>query len=234
MKHSQLKNTNQLLSLNKVISVVGATSFVIGVMIIFISAAWPNPESEQTVQFINTDMKTLYTLDAEEKETAYYTRYEINSIIDESAVDFYSRYTHNRYIAKAIMESAIKNDVPVNLAFSVAWKESSYNPNDYNRNAGGSIDRGLFQLNNSYRQNWTKEEFYDIKTNAMEGTRYISEMIKLNDGDYVYALYCYNAGPTRVRVYGTIPESTKQYVTDILEYEDMLTQEFNKWIAGEA
>ncbi len=164
-------------------------------------------------------------------DSTFLMRWDINSHIvknPEDVILFYSKYTNNETITLAIINNAIEHNVPLNIAFSVAWAESRFNPDAYNNN-GSTADRGLFQLNDLYR-NWTKNEYYNIELNAHEGTRYLSEMITLNDGDIVYALYCYNAGPTRVRGEGIIPNVTKKYVDKVLEYEDILNQDFNKWV----
>ncbi len=148
----------------------------------------------------------------------------------DSSVKFYTeQITNDSQVSRAIINNSIKNKVPVNLAFSVAYKESRYNKNAYNNN-GTSKDRGLFQLNDSYRKNWRIDDFYDIDKNSYEGTRYLKEMMKLNDNNITNALYCYNAGPTKVRRYGIIPTRTITYATEILQYEQELNTKFNTWM----
>lgn len=236
LKRYQLRNTNPHLKVdlsdNVLVVILSVMLFAFVLIVATPLFASFEPVVMDTTEFYKSDIQDLYVNEIVEEKT-FYARHQINTAITDEAVDFYTKFTGNRKISKAIIDSAIENDIPVNLAFSVAWKESKYNPMAYNDNGGRSADRGLFQLNDGYRD-WTKEQFYDIHTNVHEGTRYISEMVELNDGDFIYALYCYNAGPTRVRRDGIIPDRTKVYVTEILEYEDMLTQEFNKWISGKA
>jgi Transglycosylase SLT domain len=148
----------------------------------------------------------------------------------EKSILFYTEeMTNDSRISRAIVTNSIKNGIPVNLAFSVAFKESKFKKDAYNDN-GKSKDRGLFQLNDSYRQEWSIEDFYNIDKNSHEGTRYLKEMIVLNKNDIQKALYCYNAGPTKVRKYGIIPEKTKVYATEILELENNLDRQMKAWI----
>lgn len=232
--HYQSKSMSQILNFDNIfITAIGLSGLLL-IITLFLSMA--KPIKIESISFAKDNVQELYTETIEEK-TKYLARNDINSEIAKDVnryIHFYAQYTKDEEVARVIIEKAIENEVPVNLAFSIAWKESSFNPMGWNKNYNGSIDRGLFQLNDSYRQDWTKEEFYDIHLNANEGTRYISEMIKLNDGNFIYALYCYNAGPGKVRQQGIIPDRTKVYAEEILEYEDMLTVELNKWIKKKA
>ena len=67
----------------------------------------------------------------------------------------------NYDIAKIIIDEALKENVPVNLAFALCMKESTFNPTAFNKNKNGSIDRGLFQLNNYYRPKMEEKEYYN-------------------------------------------------------------------------
>ena len=234
LKHCQSKNTNRPSNLNKTFSIISLLLIIFMLSTIAVTTIYSAIDTKDSVNtvFITENVKDLYVSQTREIEI-YYMRIEINNVVvDNDAIDFYTKFTNNRHIAETIITSSIENEIPVNIAFAIAWKESRYDPMAYNDN-GNSSDRGLFQLNDSYR-NWTKEEFYDIRLNTHEGVRYMKEMVELNDGDYIYALYCYNAGPYRVRAQNIIPERTKEYVNEILEYEDMLNQEFNKWMNDKA
>lgn len=155
----------------------------------------------------------------------------IESNIEDSIVFYTENITNDARISRAIVKNSLKNNIPVNLAFSLAYKESRFKIEAYNDN-GKSRDRGLFQLNDSYRQNWSIEDFYNINKNSFEGTRYLKEMIELNEDDIKQALYCYNAGPTKVRKYGIIPERTKLYALEILKIESEYNNQLKKWIVN--
>jgi len=221
LKHSRSKN---ILSKLFLIFILFLCFITLSVLLISVNSS--------LVITKESNMIELYTPIVD--DSTFLMRWDINSHAmenPENVILFYSEYTNNEIITSAIINNAIEHNVPLNIAFSVAWAESKFNPDAYNNN-GSTTDRGLFQLNDLYR-NWTKNEYYNIELNAHEGTRYLSEMITLNKGDIIYALYCYNAGPTRVRGEGIIPNMTKKYVDKVLEYEDMLNQDFNKWVNEE-
>ncbi len=153
----------------------------------------------------------------------------IETNLEESILFYTETMTKDSSISRAIVKHSLKHNIPVNLAFSVAFKESKFKIDAYNDN-GKSRDRGLFQLNDSYRQNWAVEDFYNVDKNSFEGTRYLKEMIELNEQDIQKALYCYNAGPTKVRKYGIIPEATKKYAVEILKLENEFNNQLKKWI----
>ncbi|UKI53636.1 MAG: transglycosylase SLT domain-containing protein [Treponema sp.] len=62
----------------------------------------------------------------------------------------------------AILEEAEKNDIPLSLAFALAYTESHYNVNAVNKNRNSSIDRGLFQLNNRSFPQLKEEDFFNL------------------------------------------------------------------------
>ena len=55
---------------------------------------------------------------------------------------FYSCIARNKDVALAILSEADKNDIPLSLAFALAYTESRYNPEAVNNNVNSSIDRG--------------------------------------------------------------------------------------------
>lgn len=162
----------------------------------------------------------------------YYTRLDINKVIYELGVKefipFFNQYTNNNNISLNIIKKSIENDVPINIAFSLAWKESRFNCKSINRsNNNGTSDWGLFQLNDQYYK-WCKEDFFNIEKNIQAGIIHLKECLRImNDIDK--GLAAYNAGVHGVKTYG-IPQSTQKYIIEILEYEDKLNQEFNAYI----
>lgn len=234
LKQFQSKNMRQPSNLAKIIIVVSLLAIITCLMFIFVSAAnasfYP---AKQEIRFTNDDIYSLYSTNNVKEENTFLVRYEINEIIasgEHSVIDFYSEIAGNRYIAQAIIDNAIANDVPVNVAFSVAWKESRFNHRAINSsNSNGSADWGLFQLNDNYTH-YTRDQFFDIELNSHRGTNILGELIDRVDGNVVTALYCYNAGHHRVVVQGIVPSSTQRYAIDILEYEDMLNIRFNEWL----
>jgi len=142
---------------------------------------------------------------------------------------FYTHITGDETIAKVILENASKNNIPLALAFALAWEESHYQPKAVNRNAT-SLDRGLYQLNNKAFPNLAEKDFYDPKTSASNGLAHLSYCIDLS-GNEVAALAMYNAGTTKVRSDKT-PKRTLDYVSRILSYKDGLEKLFNQQVAS--
>ncbi len=142
-----------------------------------------------------------------------------------SAVEwFYLHVTGSRETALPILEEAEKNDIPLSLAFALAYTESRYRPNAVNKNRNASIDRGLFQLNNRSFPHLTEDEFFDPRTSARYGMSHLKFCMGLA-GNEVSGLAMYNAGTTKVRQNNT-PQSTLNYVGNIMAYRDRLDKLF--------
>lgn len=133
---------------------------------------------------------------------------------------FYTNVAGNREIALAILENADKNDIPVSLAFSLAYVESRYKPSAVNRNSNYTIDRGLFQLNSSSFPKLTEAEFFDPNVSAKYGMQHLRFCMDVA-GNEVTALAMYNAGMTRVKNNET-PQHTLNYVGKIENYRGRL------------
>jgi hypothetical protein len=136
--------------------------------------------------------------------------------------NFYVQLTGNERVSRAIMTAADGNDIPLPLAFSLAWGESSYKVHAFNRNSG-SVDRGLFQLNSKTFAFLKEDQFYSPEVNAEYGLAHLRFCLEEGETEIV-ALAMYNAGATRVRR-GT-PYSTLNHVAKILEYREELEQSF--------
>ncbi len=144
---------------------------------------------------------------------------------------FYTQFTNSHVIAESIIRNALYYKMPINLAFALAYAESRFNPRAFNINTDGSIDRGLFQLNNSYRQDWKIKDFFNIEKNVKEGIRYWATECNKNDRTMPITFIAYNMGPySESALTSTIPLRRAGYVGDILAYEDMLNIEFNLFI----
>jgi len=136
--------------------------------------------------------------------------------------EFYSGVTADRGVALAILAAAEAHDIPLPLAFSVAWEESKYRIRAVNHNAR-SLDRGLFQLNSRSFPHLDVEEFFNPVINARHGLSHLRFCLKEGKNEVV-ALAMYNAGTQRVRA-GT-PYTTLHYVARALEYRRELEESF--------
>lgn len=138
-----------------------------------------------------------------------------NPVTKETTVRFFENLTGNKKIADIILIYADQNDVPLNLAFSLAWAESGFYPSAVNKNYS-SVDRGLFQLNNLSFPHLKEEDFFNPGVNAKYGLAYLKNCLSMG-GNYIVALAMYNAGSYRVEANGT-PRGTLDYIAKILDY----------------
>ena len=139
-----------------------------------------------------------------------------NPLTRNHIVSYLDQLTGSTKITDIILRNASNNDIPVSLAFSLAFAESSYNPNAVNSNSS-SIDRGLFQLNSKSFPNLTEADFFNPEVNAGHGLAYLAKSIKTG-GNEIVGLAMYNAGSGRVTGSGT-PKMTLDYISKIMDYK---------------
>lgn len=160
------------------------------------------------------------TIDADTDLGLYFFRQELTS---GKVLDFYSKVTGSTAIAGLIIEYSSAEDIPLPLAFSLAWAESGFNPRAVNENRS-SVDRGLFQLNSRSFPKMTEAEFFNPRKNTAAGLKYLKYCLNVG-GNEVAGLAMYNAGRTRVTESGA-PKMTLDYVSKILKYSSYLHDEF--------
>lgn len=146
-----------------------------------------------------------------------------------SVIWFYTQITNNTDVTLAILENADKNDIPLSLAFALAYTESRYKVTAVNGNKNKSIDRGLFQLNNNSFPYLSEEDFFNPYVSATYGMSHLRFCLD-TAGNEISALAMYNAGTTKVRNNKT-PQITLNYVSDIMNYREGLDQLFNTQVA---
>ncbi len=129
---------------------------------------------------------------------------------------FYTNVTGSRDVALAILQEADKNNIPLSLAFALAYTESRYKVRAVNRNTNSSIDRGIFQLNNKSFPALVETDFFDPYISAKYGMSHLRYCLD-TAGNEVSALAMYNAGTNRVRNNGT-PQMTLNYISNIQNY----------------
>lgn len=112
-------------------------------------------------------------------------------------------------IESQIRDTALKYNVPPDLALAVATAESGLDPNA--RGSSGEI--GLFQLMPA-TADWLGVDPFDTDQNIEGGVQYLSQQYS-TFGSWDSALAAYNAGPGRVSS-GNIPSSTVGYVDNVL------------------
>lgn len=151
-----------------------------------------------------------------------------NGATRDAVVEFFVRETGSEQVAIPLLYHAEQNDVPVLLAFALAWKESRYNPRAVNANAR-SVDRGLLQLNDQSFPHLAEEDFFHSETNASYGMEYLSYAIA-RGGTVSEALLIYNAGISRF-LRGHVPQSTAVYIREVTWYMEQLERRFVVWMS---
>ncbi len=180
----------------------------------------------------------VQSVQPEEIHTAIVERYKqedeslllYRDLITRNAViTFYSQMTGSRDIALAILEYSDFYNIPATLAFSLAYNESHYNVKAINKNTNGSVDRGLFQLNNTTFTKLTEKDFFDPYVSAKQGLSFLRFCLD-TAGNEITALAMYNAGANRVRNNNT-PQQTLNHISRIVNYRKGLEDLFKTEIA---
>jgi soluble lytic murein transglycosylase-like protein len=151
------------------------------------------------------------------------------SSVSRPAVEwFFAHITENSEISGAILEYADKNDIPPALAFALAYTESRYKTGATNRNANGTTDRGLFQLNSASFPRLSETDFFDAAVSARHGLAHLRYCLSIG-GNEIAALAMYNAGTNRIKNDNT-PRKTLNYIADILNYRQTLDDLFREQV----
>ena len=191
------------------------------------SAAMPLVFMKQPVDSVNpADFnKTAAAYSSEPDKGLVYYR---DAATRDNVIWFYTHITGNVNVARAILESADKNDIPLSLAFSLAYIESHYKTRSVNHNKNSTVDRGLFQLNNKSFPKLDEQDFFNPYTNARYGLSHLRYCLD-TAGNEISALAMYNAGVTKVKS-GSTPQVTLNYVSQITEYRKGIDLLFEKEI----
>jgi soluble lytic murein transglycosylase-like protein len=116
---------------------------------------------------------------------------------------------YDRFIAEAAREYRLDPE----LIRAVMRAESAFNPMVVSR-AGA---QGLMQLMPALAEEMGVDDPFDPRQNIMGGARYLRSLLDRHRGNIPLSLASYNAGPTAVDRYKTIPpfRETRQYVKKI-------------------
>ena len=203
------KTNDQLLDTNSNVSVIEETEEEI-------SASFKEYFAEASLDILNEDLDKSLNL--------------YRNTLSRSAVEwFYFQITGDKNVTQAILAEADNNDIPLSLAFALAYAESGYNVKAVNTNSNTTTYRGLFQLNSNTFPNLTEADFFDPYVSAKYGMSHLRFCIN-TAGNEVSALAMYNAGTGRVRSNRT-PQVTLNYIGKIMSYQKMLEELFNEQVA---
>ncbi len=136
-------------------------------------------------------------------------------------LEYFTVVTGNAKVAELIYDEAVKYNIAPELAFALAFSESSFRINAVNKNRD-SVDRGLFQLNSNSFPNLKEEDFFKPEINVPLGIAYLRYCLDIG-GNEVTALAMYNAGPNRVKDSRT-PKMTLDYISKIQSYKTSLEE----------
>lgn len=164
------------------------------------------------------------------KETDSGLEFYRRLITRKAVIDFYADITGNRDVALAILEYADIYNIPLSLAFSLAFNESRYKVRAVNGNSNASVDRGLFQLNSESFPGFTEEDFFNPYISAKQGLAFLRYCLDIG-GNEISALAMYNAGTHRVRNNRT-PQMTLNHISRIVTYRRGLEDMFNVKVAA--
>jgi hypothetical protein len=132
---------------------------------------------------------------------------------------FFGALVQSEEIAGTILDNADAFDIPPSLAFALCWGESRFNPLAVNRkNRNGTIDRGLFQLNNKSFPKLREAEFFNPGINVYYGLAHLRWCLNAG-GSEVAGLAMYNAGTIRVKE-GSTPRQTLDHISRILNFRN--------------
>lgn len=119
------------------------------------------------------------------------------------------------HLSQLIEKYSQKYSLDPALVRAVIKVESNFN----SRAISPAGAKGLMQLMPQTAKDLGVENIFDPEENIAGGTRYLREMLNQFDNDLSLSLAAYNAGPTRVRKSGGIPniQETQNYVKKVLE-----------------
>jgi soluble lytic murein transglycosylase-like protein len=194
------------------------------------AAAEPEADLERELFSSLEGLSSAFLLEREAAPDMVFDYYREDAF-REWVILFFAAVCGSRDVADAILTNAETFNVPPSLAFALCWEESRYQSRAINRrNLNGSIDRGLFQLNNRSFPALTEADFFNPWENARQGMGHLRWCLD-SAGSEIAALAIYNAGATRVGSTGA-PKHTLDYIDRILENRRKIDGLFRTGIAS--
>jgi soluble lytic murein transglycosylase-like protein len=188
------------------------------------AVAVPPVSALESLPSLAGEIPAVYTEKEAEKTILEYYR---DPLAGDRVTDYFAALCESREVASVILDNAEALDIPAALAFSLCWEESRYKPWAVNlSNRDGSIDRGLFQLNDRSFPNIGEKDFYKPGINAWYGLRHLRWCLD-SGSSVITALAMYNAGSGRIRSTGA-PKNTLDYIHRILERQEEIEARFRR------
>ena len=142
-------------------------------------------------------------------------------------IDFFISLVGSEDIAVPVMYYSDKYDISPLLTFSLMYVESRFLPDAVNSNVG-SVDRGIFQLNNRSFPHLREEDFFNPDLNASYAIAYLQWCLS-HSSSQEQAVAMYNAGYGNI-TRGYIPETTQNHVQKVYTYRENLSREFSQYL----
>ena len=124
----------------------------------------------------------------------------------------YSSERYDRYITRASQQ----HGVSFPLLKAIIKAESDFNPRAVSKK--GAL--GLMQIMPKNLKSLQIADPFDPLENIMGGARYFKKLLKRFNGELSLSIAAYNAGPSAVDVYKTIPpfKETRDYVEKVMKF----------------
>ncbi len=134
-----------------------------------------------------------------------------------------SNYFNIGQINDYITQASARYNLSCHLIKAIIKVESDFN-------CGAVSSKGAIGLMQIMPENFkllSINDPFDPWENIMGGVRYLKNMLKRYNGDLFLSLAAYNAGPSAVDRYGTIPPypETRKYVRKVIDYYKLYENE---------
>ncbi|MDR2052274.1 MAG: lytic transglycosylase domain-containing protein [Treponema sp.] len=140
---------------------------------------------------------------------------------------FFGNIVHSQELAQIILANADVFNIAPSLAFALCWEESRFKIRATSqKNRNGSVDRGLFQLNDKSFPHLSEKDFFDPRISSHYGLSHLRWCLDTG-GSLVAGLAMYNAGTNRVSS-GSTPKMTLDYVSNILNTKNRIDAFFEE------
>ncbi len=193
-----------LVALRRVVSRQWPAMVMVGWMTFFVvSAAWADiyvyVDRYGVMHFTNTPTSSRYRVYMRETPKRTTPRPHSTATYDD-----------------VISEAARRHGVNFSLLKALIHVESYFDPKAVSKK--GAL--GLCQIMPQNLQILNINDPFDPWENIMGGARYLQQMLERFNGQLHLALAAYNAGPTMVEKYSSIPPfpETQEYVQKVLQY----------------
>ena len=115
-----------------------------------------------------------------------------------------------------ILKASRENGLSYSLIKALIKVESDFNPNAVSRVGA----KGLMQLMPVNIKRFKIKDPFNPYENIMGGSLYFRQLLDRFNGKLILALAAYNAGPTAVKKYNSVPpyRETRRFVKSVLKY----------------